>query len=158
MEKCRPFKDFGKGFYTTPLQNQAWAMARQTVKIYGNGTPWITEFFFDENILKDGKRDTLNVRRFAKPDNEWALFVTNNRNRKFDDYQSPEWNGDGKYDIITGPVANDDIAALINTFLSGIISEDALRRELTFRELSIQYSFHTERAIALLHKGGAYYE
>jgi hypothetical protein len=194
LEKCRPFKDFGKGFYTTPFQNHAWTMARRTVKIYGSGTPWVTEFSFDEKTLKDDKHDTLNVRRFDKPDNEWALFVTNNRNRKFHDYKSPECNGDGKYDVrlvrepgwfsnksckmqgillfsaefvrklkfpnnsITGPVANDDIAALINTFLSGIISEDALRRELTFRELSIQYSFHTKRAIALLHKTGAYYE
>jgi hypothetical protein len=158
LEKCKPFKDFGKGFYMTPFQNQAWAMARRTVKIYGNGTPWVTEFSFDEKTLKDDKHDTLNVRRFGGPDNKWALFVTNNRNRKFHDYKSPECNVDGKYDIITGPVANDDIAALINTFLSGIISEDALRRELTFRELSIQYSFHTERAVTLLHKTGAYCE
>ncbi|MDR1470677.1 MAG: DUF3990 domain-containing protein [Spirochaetaceae bacterium] len=104
--KCRPFKDFGKGFYTTPFQNQAWAMARRTVKICGNGTPWVTEFFFDENILKDDKDGALNVRKFDKPGNEWALFVTDNRNRKLHDYQSPECNGDGKYDIVTGPVAN----------------------------------------------------
>jgi hypothetical protein len=158
LAKRRPFKDFGKGFYTTPFQNQAWMMARRTVNIYGNGRPWVTGFSFDENTLKDDKRDTLNVRRFDKPDNEWALFVTNNRNRNFHDYKSRECNADGKYDIVTGPVANDDIAALINTFISGIISNDALRRELTFRELSIQYSFHTERAIALLHKTRAYYE
>jgi hypothetical protein len=158
LEQCRPFKDFGKGFYTTPFQNQAWMMARRTVKIYGKGVPWITEFSFDENILKDDKYDALNVRRFDKPSNEWALFVTNNRNRKFHDYKSPECNVDGKYDIVTGPVANDDITALINAFLSDIISEDALRRELIFRELSIQYSFHTERAVTFLRKTGAYYE
>jgi hypothetical protein len=158
LEKCRPFKDFGKGFYTTPFQNQAWTMARRTVRIYGNGKPWISEFFFDETLLNSGGPNTLKIRRFSKPDNEWALFVTNNRNRKFHDYKNPECNIDGKYDIVIGPVANDDIAALINTFLSGIISEDALARELAFRDLSIQYSFHTECAAALLQKTGAYYE
>jgi hypothetical protein len=158
LEKCRPFKDFGKGFYTTPFQNQAWTMARRTVKIYGNGIPWITEFSFDENILKDDRHNTLTIRKFDEPGNEWALFVINNRNRRFFDNKNLECNVDGKYDIVSGPVANDDIAALINTFLSGVISEDALRRELTFRELSIQYSFHTTRAIALLHKTGTYHE
>jgi hypothetical protein len=158
LEKCRPFKDFGKGFYTTPFQNQAWSMARRTVKIYGNGKPWITEFFVDETLFNTSESNTLKIRRFSEPGNEWALFATNNRNRKFQDDKSPECNRDGKYNIVIGPVANDDIAALINTFLSGIISEDALARELTFRDLSIQYSFHTERAAALLFKTGAYYE
>jgi len=31
LDKCRPFKDFGRGFYTTPLKEQAWAMAKRTV-------------------------------------------------------------------------------------------------------------------------------
>jgi hypothetical protein len=52
-------------------------MARRTVKIYGNGSPWITGFSFDEETLKDDKHDTLNVRRFGGPGNEWAFFVTN---------------------------------------------------------------------------------
>ncbi len=27
LSKCMPFKDFGSGFYTTLLEDQAWQMA-----------------------------------------------------------------------------------------------------------------------------------
>jgi len=62
---------------------------------------------------------------------------------------------DGKYDIVTGPVANDDITALINVYMAGILSDEALVKELTFRDLSEQVSFHTERAVACLQYNGA---
>jgi hypothetical protein len=76
LEKCRPFKDFGKGFYTTPFQNQAWTMARRAVRIYGSGKPWTTEFSFEETLLNTSESNTLKIRRFGEPCNEWALFVT----------------------------------------------------------------------------------
>ena len=143
LNKCRPFKDFGRGFYTTPLQEQAWSMAKRTVRIYKEGNPCITEFFFDNAVLEDTR---FNIKRFEKPDPEWARFVVNNRNHK----NKP----DCKYDIVSGPVANDDITALIDVYLTGIMSDDALVKELTFRELSGQISFHTEKAIACLRKTG----
>ena len=154
LEKCRPFKDFGRGFYTTVLQEQAWAMARRTVRIYKEGTPCITEFFLDDAVFENTK---ISIKRFEKPDPEWARFVVNNRNHNYKDITDPECNSDGKYDIVTGPVANDDIAALINVYLAGIMSNEALVNELTFRELSEQISFHTEMAVAFLQKTGVYH-
>jgi len=151
LSKCRPLKDFGRGFYTTPLREQAWAMAKRTVKIYGEGTPCVTEFNFDDAVLKD---TSFNIKCFNKPSLEWAKFVVNNRNHNFTDFSSPECNTDCKYDIVTGNVANDDITALINVYLAGILSDEALIKELTFRELSEQISFHTERATACLQKTG----
>ena len=44
LSKCRPYKDFGCGFYTTPLKDQAITMAKRTVKIFNKGKPCITEF------------------------------------------------------------------------------------------------------------------
>jgi len=152
LDRCRPFKDFGKGFYTTPLKEQAWAMAKRTVRIYREGVPCITEFLFDDTVLKDPR---LSIKRFMKPDLEWARFVVNNRNQEFNDLANSECNVDNKYDIVTGPVANDDITALINVYLAGILSDEALVKELTFRDLSEQISFHTERAVACLHCNGA---
>ena len=66
-------------------------------------------------------------------------------------------NNDAKYDIVIGSVANDDIAALVDVFLAGLISDDALARELTFRNLSSQFSFHTEKSIAGLLKIEVYH-
>jgi len=52
---------------------------------------------------------------------------------------------------------NDDIAALIDVYLAGILSNEALTKELTFRELSEQVSFHTDKAAACLEKTGVSY-
>jgi len=47
--------------------------------------------------------------------------------------------------------------ALINVYLAGILSDDTLIKELTYRELSEQISFHSEKAVACLKKKGAFY-
>jgi len=154
LDKCRPYRDFGKGFYTSTVVEQAWTMAKRTVRIHKEGSPCVTAFFFDDNFLSD---TALSVKQFTNPDNEWARFVINNRNRKYRDLQNPDCNTDNKYDIVIGPVANDDIAALMDVFLAGLISDDALARELAFRDLSTQVSFHTEKSIAGLRKKEAYH-
>ena len=35
LAKCRPYKDFGRGFYLTELQDQAMRMAKRVARIYG---------------------------------------------------------------------------------------------------------------------------
>jgi len=149
LVKCRPYRDFGKGFYTSPVLEQAWTMARRTVRIHKKGSPCVTAFSCDDNLLSNA---AVNVKQFTDPDSKWARFVINNRNRNFADVQSMDCNADNKYDIVVGPVANDDIAALMDVFIAGLISDDALARELTFRHLSTQISFHTERSIIGLRK------
>jgi len=150
LGRCKPFKDFGPGFYTTPLYEQALTMARRTVRIYAKGKPCITGFFCNDAL--NSTPELFNIRRFDEPSNEWARFVINNRNKKYTDIQSQECNINCKYDIVIGPVANDDITALVDVYISGILSVEALARELSFRELSLQFSFHTEKAINLLQK------
>ena len=162
LSKCKPFKDFGSGFYTTPIKEQALSMARRTVRIFGDGKPCITEFLCDDTLFNystgNFTSQLLNIKRFDEPCTEWARFVINNRNPEFTDFQRPDCNVDWKYDIVIGPVVNDDITALINVYLSGILSNEALTKELSFRELSIQFSFHTEKSITSLHKTGTYYD
>jgi hypothetical protein len=80
LTQCSPFKDFGRGFYTTTLKEQAWEMAKRTVRIYKEGYPCITEFFFDDSILEDNQ---CNIKKFKEPNFEWAQFVANNRNHNF---------------------------------------------------------------------------
>jgi len=207
LSKCKPFKDFGCGFYTTPISEQALTMARRTVRIYNEGKPCITEFKCDDALFIDSQEGSypaalrraepatnseyvgmnthkihtlqndntpllcggeshseknsvihaLNIKKFDEPSSEWAKFVINNRNRKFSCLRSPECNTDNKYDVVIGPVANDDITALIDVYLSGILSDKALTRELTFRDLSLQVSFHTEKSIVHLYKTGVFY-
>ena len=55
-----------------------------------------------------------------------------------------------------GPVANDDLALLFRQFSNGMITVDVLIREMEFKKLTDQYSFHTEEATALLRKVDEY--
>ncbi|MDO4274258.1 MAG: DUF3990 domain-containing protein [Eubacteriales bacterium] len=154
LSRCRPYKDFGQGFYLTSLPGQAVKMANRVSRIYG-GRPCTTVFDFDNSLLK---QSNLSTRIFQNPSKEWALFVINNRNRDFKDHTDTECNHDLKYDFVTGPIANDDLALLFRQFSNKLISVDTLVKEMEFKKLTNQYSFHTTKALAYLKKAGVIYE
>ncbi len=112
LEKCKPYRDFGKGFYCTTIKKQAENMAERVVARRG-GTEIINVYELDENIFND---KNIKVKQFNKPSAEWAKFVLNNRNRDFEWINSKECNVDCKYDLVIGPVADDDIISLFKTF------------------------------------------
>lgn len=155
LEKCMPHKDFGKGFYTTTLEEQAWRMAKRRAATEG-GNPVVTIFEIpDELLLEKG----LNCRVFSdKPSVEWAVFVKNNRDKRFEDISSPECNLDGKYDIVVGPVADDTIGLLVRQFQRGLIDEKYLTEGFSFDKVTNQYTFHTENALKYLEKVGVKYD
>lgn len=155
MALCRPYKDFGRGFYTTELLEQAQKMAKRVAKIYG-GTPFVNVYEISDDLL-DSKK--LNIRDFGKiPSKSWALFVMNNRNKYFTDFESKDCNFDCKYDIVSGPIADDDMTVLFRQYQYDMISLDTLLNGITYRETTSQYSFHTERAIKFLKKVGVFHD
>ena len=137
LSKCRPYKDFGQGFYLTEIKEQAEKMASRTAHIY-EGEPVVTEFEFDESALTK-----LSVKQFEGPNEEWALFVLANRSKE---NQQPTHS----YDIVIGPVADDDIAQLFRNFNDGFINLTMLVEGLKYKKVSSQYFFHTEDAIKYL--------
>ena len=139
LSKCRPYKDFGKGFYLTEIREQAEKMASRTAHIY-EGEPIVTEFEFDESALSK-----LSVKQFDGPNEEWALFVLANRSKES---QQPTHS----YDIVIGPVADDDIAQLFRNFNDGFINLTMLVEGLKYKKVSSQYFFHTEAAIKYLRR------
>ncbi len=149
LSVCRPFKDFGKGFYLTTMEEQAQKMARRVAGIFG-GTPTVNVFRLEDAVWQ---KEHLSLRRFPAATLEWALFVTANRTGN----TTVENNLDEKYDIVIGPVADDDLSVLFRQFSDGLIGEEALRKGMEFRRLNDQYSFHTERAIAYLRKERTYH-
>lgn len=50
LSKCRPYKDFGQGFYCTEIKEQAELMAKRVAKIYG-GNPYVNVFELDEKYI-----------------------------------------------------------------------------------------------------------
>lgn len=149
LAMCRPYKDFGQGFYLTVIQEQAENMARRVAMLYG-GEAVLNQYDLDEKSLM-GK--DLKIKNFGvKTSEEWARFVKNNRNRKFTDVSSPESNMDNKYDIVIGPIANDAMAVLFRQYENGMIDFDTMLKGMEYKETTNQYSFHTDRAIRLLKK------
>lgn len=149
LSLCRPYKDFGQGFYLTDIYEQASNMAKRVAKLYG-GKPLVNVYQIDDQFTK---YSNLNIKMFdLSPSEEWAIFVMNNRNRSFRTYSDPLCNQDNKYDIVIGPVANDDISFLFRQYIDHAISHSQLVESLTYKNLSSQYSFHTDQAIALLKK------
>lgn len=149
---CRPYKDFGRGFYTTEVLDQAKKTAKRVSKIYG-GKPIVNMYELADNCMETKGLKTLDFGRI--PSERWAVFVMNNRSRTFSNFGSADCNFDCKYDIVAGPIADDDMAVLFRQYQSNLISLQALLNGMKFRETTRQYSFHTEKAISLLRKAGA---
>ena len=149
--QCKPYKDFGKGFYLTSLKHQAVRMAENKAALFG-GEPVVTVYEVDDDIMS---KEELNTKSFPmNPTIEWARFIVNNRNKSFDDATSEECNIDAKYDVVLGPVADDAIAATIRRYMGEKLDEEGLQKKLTYKELSNQYSFHTSKAVSYLRKVG----
>ncbi len=140
LNQCRPYKDFGTGFYLTDLREQAEKMAVKKARIY-SGRPIIQEYEFNEALLTNGE---LRVKQFTSPDQEWAEFIYNNRSRTVNFHHD--------YDIITGPIANDGVAYLLDRYEEGTLSLDQFAQELKFRDLNSQFFFGTEKAVKHLRR------
>ncbi|MBD5103271.1 MAG: DUF3990 domain-containing protein [Ruminococcaceae bacterium] len=148
---CRPYKDFGRGFYTMEIPEQARKMAKRVARIYG-GEPVVNVYKIDDDFMK---KVGLNIKDFGDvPSESWALFVMNKRNKSFTDFESADCNFDCKYEIVRGPVADDDMTMLFRQYQNELIPFEVLIRGMTFKKVTSQYSFHTERAIRLLKKEG----
>lgn len=139
LSKGKRFKDFGKGFYTTHLREQAVYWSKRITERFG-GKATVTEFDFDlDAVMADG----LNVKIFEKPDKEWALFVMANRKQEADEFMH-------NYDIVIGPVADDKMARLFGLYDMEIIDLDAVVAGLIYKDLNSQYFFATERSLKYL--------
>ncbi|MDR2813293.1 MAG: DUF3990 domain-containing protein [Prevotellaceae bacterium] len=146
LERCLPYRDFGKGFYVTSVREHAEQRAKNKSNS-DNSEFVVTTFDFDEAALTNG---TLSVKSFDAPSVEWVEFVMRNRNS---DIPQPAHT----YDIVEGPVANDKMYVQFSLYEHGFISmEEALRR-ITYREATHQLAFCTAAAVGLLkpEKSGA---
>ena len=130
--------DFGSGFYTTTSRDQArkWIGIRLRQHAYETGC--VSHFTVDRDIL--GESD-LKVLVFHGPEEAWFDFVMDNRHTAGFSHD---------YDIVMGPVANDNVYETLTLFEDGIISKpEAIARLKTYK-LVDQVLFHTEAALEFL--------
>lgn len=150
LSKCRKYKDFGQGFYCTSIKKQAEFMAIRTTKRQAIGTPLVNEFELNEEIFNDKE---IKIKRFdSKPTEEWAQFILNNRDMNFKETDSLSCKSDNKYDLVIGPVADDDIVALLWQVKDSYTTIPEIIDKLKYKELTDQYSFHTEKSLKYLRR------
>ena len=74
----------------------------------------------------------------------------NNRSHSFTDYSNSECNLDNKYDIVVGPVANDDVYRTLALYREGEISKEETLARLKIKQLYNQLVFATPMALAFI--------
>lgn len=129
------YLDFGNGFYATTNDVQAMKFAKKVSSRRG-GKPIFNVYEYD-----DCNKNKLNVKRFSSPNEEWLDFVSKHRNGIYDDE---------KYDIVIGPVANDDVYRTLQVYSSGLLTKEQALEALKIKKLFNQYVFAAEKAITQL--------
>jgi hypothetical protein len=139
LEKSRPCKDFGRGFYLSEDEEQAKQMAIFKALTLG-GEPIVTKFNFNEDVMTSAG---LNIRIFKDYSKEWADFVFLNRENDIPT----------EFDIVYGPIANDKVGLQIRKFKDGSIDKTEFLNRLKYMKgITFQYYFGTEEAIRHLIK------
>ena len=118
-------KDFSWGFYCTNNHRQAkrWASRRLPI-------PTINYY-----ILEDVS--DLKILRFGKMTDEWLDFVAECRSGKTHDY-----------DIVEGPMADDQVWNFVDDFLDGNLIRKHFAEYAAFQYPTHQVSFHTIKALS----------
>jgi hypothetical protein len=133
LEKSRDKRDFGMGFYTTTVKEQAedWAKLLQA-RFKGGAFVYAFEL---NNIA------ALNVKTFNGLDLEWLEFVKENRMKGGLQH---------KFDAVAGAVANDKTMQTITMYVDGTYTAEEALNRLRYMSPNDQVSFHTEKALASL--------
>ncbi len=136
-------KDFGKGFYLNPDYEQAMLWAKSRVKTYETGEATVTSYEFNlEQAISDG----VKVKIFDDYTEEWADFVVANRRNSSD-------NPTHSYDIVIGPIADDNVGRQIQLYMQGYWTIEQLGEKIRYNgNKSIQYYFATEKGLEYLKK------
>lgn len=138
-------RDFGSGFYLTSSLEQAQSWARHRTYLSKTGKPTINVFELDDNYVNN-----LLVKKYDSANKEWLEFITKNRTN--------EESIKNDYDIIIGPVANDNTTPFINLYLSNIIDFEVAIKELKTFVLKDQYVIKTNKALDYLKYEGVIYD
>jgi hypothetical protein len=134
--------DFGAGFYTTTNKDQAFDFAH---KVYArtkkSGYIPLGKFVSVYEVDYDAIRKELDYLHFDAPNEEWFDFVMENRRGLYQGKQ---------YDVIYGPVANDNIYKTLIAYENGTLSKAETIARLKVPKLFDQMAFSTERAFSFL--------
>ena len=126
--------DFGEGFYTTTNYDQAVRWAEKVSLRRNSAVQYINmyELEFDE------VKGLLTIVEFKKPDEDWLEFICACRSGKSVGID---------YDIVIGPVADDNVYTAVKLFETGVLDKEETIKRLKVEELFDQVLFHSEKAL-----------
>lgn len=124
--------DFGRGFYLTPLQDQATQWATRPVN---SGLPqWLNIYQLDIDRIVT----TYRCLRFAAYDEAWLNFIVDSRLGR-----NP-WQ---KYDYIEGGVADDRVIDTVQLYTLGLMSADVALERLAQHQPNNQMCLLSQKLI-----------
>lgn len=126
------YKDFGFGFYCTKSYRQAVRWAHRHNDTTKGEIPTVNLYTYIPN-------HNLKYKVFPEMTDEWLDFIAACRKGIPHDY-----------DVVEGPMADDEVWDYVEDFLSGTISREAFWVLAAFKHPTHQISFHTEAALACL--------
>lgn len=134
LEKSHNRRDFGRGFYTTLLLEQAREWGYRLSLREKKQKYFVYSFIFEEN-------QELNVKRFDSLNIEWLEFVKENRISGGVQHD---------YDVVIGPVADDNTMETVQLYIAGILTGKEAVERLRYSKVNNQVSFHTQKALEYL--------
>lgn len=134
----RPNLDFGRGFYVTPLYEQAVKWCGKFKRRGKTGV--ISRYNYDEN-----QEAELKILKFDSYSEEWLDFILNCRTEK----------DSTDYDLVVGGIANDKFFNTVELFFDGLINKTEAIYRLRYEKPNLQICFRTDKALSLLHFEGS---
>ena len=136
MLQSERFLDFGTGFYTTTNKEQASRWAQRVAVRRKAEMQYLSVYEFDyERTEKE-----LKVMWFEQANEEWLNFICTCRSGK---------SITEEYDLVFGPVADDNVYATVQLYELGVLDKDETIKRLKVEKLYNQVLFHTEKALSL---------
>ncbi|MDR2590573.1 MAG: DUF3990 domain-containing protein [Oscillospiraceae bacterium] len=126
--------DFGKGFYLTPLKEQARSWAERFLT--NNGTAVISSFLFLNSA--DDFQSNIKILEFDSHNHEWLEFIMACRLGK------PI---DSMWDLVIGGIANDKVFDTLQLYFDNLINADEAIGRLKYNKPNLQYCFKTQDLI-----------
>jgi hypothetical protein len=130
--------DFGRGFYTTPIHEQAKKWCEKFIRRGKDGI--VSHYLFDESACKE-----LKVLQFDAYSEQWLDFILTCRSGK----------DISDYDIVIGGVANDKVFNTVELYLDGLINKMEAINRLRYEKPNLQICFRSPAALEKLHFEGS---
>lgn len=124
LNHSRQNVDFGRGFYVTPLYEQAEKWCGKFKRRGKNGV--ISRFSYD-----DSRESGLKTLKFDSYSENWLDFILNCRSG----------NDTTDYDLVVGGVANDKVFNTVELFFDGLIDKTEAISRLRYEKPNLQICF-----------------